>query len=94
MIVEQTVKSRSALVSLRRFSGGGAGGVEAAVGVGVGVGVAIAVTPRRVVRVVDISTDFGDAGGVGAGWSFGPSVVFLSFEAELWLVDESSVSGG
>jgi len=59
MIVEQTVMSRSALVNLRRFSGGG-GGVDVFV---------VDESPRRDERVVDVSFSlgFGDAATGGGG---------------------------
>lgn len=58
MIVEQTVMSLSALVNLRRFSGGG------------GVDGVVDESPRRDARVVNVSFSlgFGDAAtGVGGG---------------------------
>ena len=60
IIVEQTVMSLSALVSLRRFSGGG--GVDVVEGV-------VNESPRRDARVVDVSFSlgFGDAATGGGG---------------------------
>ena len=65
--MEQTVRSLSAFVSFRRFSGG-AEGVTAAGGAG---------GPRRVVRAfVGVSTNLGDAGGVDCSLTKLSSILF------------------